>query len=80
MELAPRLRSIAAASMTLVLAGLLVVAGAGAASADEIRNREYWLGQSGIEKAWDVSQGKGVKIAIIDSGIDKTHPDYWCGT
>ena len=75
MELAPRLRSIAAASMTLVLAGLLVVAGAGAASADEIRNREYWLGQSGIEKAWDVSQGKGVKIAIIDSGIDKTHPD-----
>ena len=36
---------------------------------------EYWLEQSGIEKAWDVSQGEGVKVAIIDSGIDNSHKD-----
>ncbi|MFQ4147754.1 S8 family serine peptidase [Arthrobacter sp. LAPM80] len=61
--------------MTLALAGSLAVVGAPAASADDIRNREYWLEQSGVQKAWDVSQGEGVKVAIIDSGIDKSHPD-----
>lgn len=75
MELVPRLRSIAAALMTLALAGSLSVAVAPAASADDIRNREYWLEQSGVKKAWDVSQGEGVKVAIIDSGIDTKHRD-----
>ena len=71
----PRLRVVAAALMTLALAGSLAVVAAPGASADDIRNREYWLAQSGVEKAWEVSQGEGVKIAIIDSGIDKSHID-----
>ena len=25
--------------------------------------------------AWDVTEGKGVKVAVIDTGIDMTHPD-----
>lgn len=28
-----------------------------------------------IESAWDVTKGSGVKIAILDSGIDTNHPD-----
>ncbi len=28
-----------------------------------------------VEPAWDVTKGNGVKIAIIDTGIDLTHPD-----
>ncbi len=75
MKFGPRLRSIAAALMTLALAGSFVVLTAPAASADDIRNREFWLEQSGVEKAWEVSQGEGVKVAIIDSGIDSSHPD-----
>ena len=75
MELVPRLRSVAAGLMTLALAGSLVLAAAPSASADDIRNREYWLAQTGVEKAWEVSQGEGVKVAIIDSGIDKSHTD-----
>ncbi|MGO4382907.1 S8 family serine peptidase [Specibacter sp. RAF43] len=53
----------------------MALVGASAASADDIRNREYWLDQSGITKAWDISQGAGVKVAVIDSGIDAKHPD-----
>jgi len=33
------------------------------------RAQEYWLSEYGIEKAWDVTEGKGVKIAIIDTGV-----------
>lgn len=75
MVLVPRLRSFVAALMTLALAGSLAVALAPAASADDIRDREYWLEQSGVEKAWAHSQGEGVKVAIIDSGIDTSHAD-----
>ena len=75
MQLAPRLRKTAAALMALALAGSLLMAGATVAQADDIRNREYWLEQSGIVKAWEVSQGEGVKVAIIDSGIDTDHKD-----
>ncbi len=45
------------------------------ASADSIRDREYWLGQYGIRSAWSVTQGAGVTIAIIDTGVDGSHPD-----
>ncbi|MEV8143422.1 S8 family serine peptidase [Specibacter sp. NPDC078709] len=75
MQLAPRLRKTAAALMTLALAGSLLMAGATVAQADDIRNRQYWLEQSGIVKAWEVSQGEGVKVAIIDSGVDTDHKD-----
>lgn len=75
MDFVSRLQSIAAALLTLVLAGSLAVLGAPAAHADDIRNRQYWLEKSGVVKAWDVSQGAGVKVAIIDSGIDASHRD-----
>lgn len=28
-----------------------------------------------IEQAWDVTQGNGIKVAILDTGIDLNHPD-----
>ncbi len=70
-----RLRGIGAALLALALTAPLALAGATAASADDIRNREYWLGSSGITKAWEISQGAGVKVAVIDSGIDASHVD-----
>ncbi|WP_245827984.1 S8 family serine peptidase [Sinomonas mesophila] len=53
----------------------LALLGAAPAAADSIRDREYWLAEYGIEKAWAVSKGAGVKVAVIDSGVDGAHPD-----
>ncbi|MFJ6156473.1 S8 family serine peptidase [Pseudarthrobacter sp. NPDC092184] len=70
----------AAASVLLVLALAASCLGFGlysarAAHADEWRDKQYWLAESGITKAWEVSKGAGVKVAIIDSGVDAEHPD-----
>ncbi|MBT1002371.1 S8 family serine peptidase [Paenarthrobacter sp. DKR-5] len=60
-----------------LLAGsvLLGLGTAPAAHADDIRDREYWLSSYGVTKAWTVSRGAGVKVAVIDSGIDASHQD-----
>jgi type VII secretion-associated serine protease mycosin len=43
---------------------------AAGSSDDLVRSKEYWLDSYGIRTAWGTTKGKGVTIAIIDSGID----------
>jgi type VII secretion-associated serine protease mycosin len=67
-----------AALVALVLAACCLCTGlfnAPAAHADEWRDKQFWLAESGITKAWEVSKGAGVKVAVIDSGVDAQHPD-----
>lgn len=35
----------------------------------------WHLSKTGATAAWDISQGAGITIAILDTGIDSTHPD-----
>lgn len=72
--------ALAAATVLAVLAAPAAVAAPAApaapgAAADAVREREYWLGEYGIEQAWATTRGEGVRIAVIDSGIDGTHRD-----
>ncbi|MDP9025985.1 MAG: S8 family serine peptidase [Actinomycetota bacterium] len=63
-----------------VLGALLIPTGAAIAeparptargtSEDLVRSKEYWLDAYGIRSAWNTTRGKGVTIAIIDTGID----------
>lgn len=63
---------LAAGSVTAIAVSL---AGAPAAFADDVRDRQYWLQEYGISQAWELTRGAGVTIAIIDTGVDSTHPD-----
>ena len=60
---------------------------AGSATADDIRDSQQWvLGMLNAEAAWSVTQGAGVTVAVIDSGVNPyvsdlagsvvTGPDY----
>jgi subtilisin family serine protease len=37
-----------------------------------IRSQEFWLKDQNIQKAWKVTKGEGVRIAVIDTGIGRT--------
>jgi subtilisin family serine protease len=60
--------------VTLV-AATTAVAVASPARADEIRDRQWHLAYLDIASAHAISQGEGVVVAMIDSGIDEDHPD-----
>jgi subtilisin family serine protease len=50
--------------------------GVGSARADVVRNTENWvLSELNLPVAWSVSQGKGVVVAVIDSGVNPAVPD-----
>ena len=45
------------------------------------QKRQYEIYQQGFHKAWDTARGidrrtgRGIKVAVIDTGCDRTHPD-----
>ncbi|MEH1013736.1 type VII secretion-associated serine protease mycosin [Micromonospora sp. CPCC 206060] len=43
--------------------------------ADAIRDEQWQLRELRAEAAWQVSTGRGVTVAVIDSGVDASHPD-----
>jgi len=67
-------RSLASIAMAIaVVTGLILPVPS--ASADSIRDRQYWISQYGIDRAWEITRGAGVTIAIIDTGVDGSHQD-----
>lgn len=44
-------------------------------SNDPYFGSQYHLKKIGADTAWDASQGAGITIAILDSGVDAAHPD-----
>jgi type VII secretion-associated serine protease mycosin len=57
------------AGATVLLTAALAVTGTSPASADTVRDLEYWLNEYGFTQAWTISRGEGVTVAVIDTGI-----------
>ncbi|MER5867688.1 S8 family serine peptidase [Kitasatospora sp. NPDC002040] len=67
-------RTMRALGATALAAGLLLTS-APLASADQVRDGQWPIQQFDLAKAWAVTKGDGVKVAVIDQGVDGTHPD-----
>jgi type VII secretion-associated serine protease mycosin len=63
----------------IALTVLAVAGGAlvqpGVAQADTVRGLEYWLDTLHVIQAQTITKGQGVVVAVIDTGVDATHPD-----
>lgn len=42
---------------------------------DPYAGSSWHIGKIGANTAWDTSEGSGIVIAILDSGVDSSHPD-----
>jgi len=45
------------------------------ASADQIRQQEWWLSGLSVTNCWTASQGAGATVAVLSDGVDGSHPD-----
>ncbi|WP_372463477.1 MULTISPECIES: S8 family serine peptidase [Streptomyces] len=65
------MRAVGAAVGTLVAA---TVGFAPSAVADDVQAKQWYLGPMQAEQMWKVSTGKGVKVALIDTGVNADTP------
>ncbi|WP_234017537.1 S8 family serine peptidase [Streptomyces sp. FxanaC1] len=61
--------------MGAALTGALLLTASGTASADQVRKGQWPLEAFGAEQLWKEATGKGVKVAVLDTGFRVTHQD-----
>ncbi|NES12421.1 MULTISPECIES: type VII secretion-associated serine protease mycosin [Micromonospora] len=65
------LRPVAAA----LVAGLMVLGAAQPAAAAPRRTEQWYLDELRIDQAHKLATGRGVLVAVVDTGVDASHPD-----
>ncbi|MFF4504198.1 type VII secretion-associated serine protease mycosin [Streptomyces sp. NPDC001401] len=59
----------------VALTGALLLTSAPIASADYVRDQQWVLDAYKMDATWALTQGEGVTVAVVDSGVDGSHPD-----
>jgi type VII secretion-associated serine protease mycosin len=59
----------------VALTGALLLTSAPTASADYVRDQQWVLDAYKMDATWALTQGEGVTVAVVDSGVDGSHPD-----
>ncbi|WP_328944436.1 type VII secretion-associated serine protease mycosin [Streptomyces sp. NBC_00250] len=66
-----RARATASAALGMLLVGIASVP----AHAEGVRAQQWHLDAFGAEEIWQHSTGKGITVAVIDSGVERNNPD-----
>lgn len=70
------MRRVLGSALPLALAAAFLNAGsAQAATSDPLRDLQWGLDQVRAEQAWSTTKGAGAVVAVVDTGVDFSHPD-----
>ena len=61
--------------MVVTAAGVGALVGPAPARADTVRSLQWHLDTLKIPQAHKLSKGRGVVVAVVDSGVQASHPD-----